>query len=258
MIAIRTDQEQSHTPGKSSAEQLAARFGLPLASELEQPPQLLLGWHDNKLALFPTASGPVFIDFVSGKLAHRRQFGGGKSQPLAKAIGLSGKKTPSVIDATAGMGRDSFVLACLGCQISMIERSPIIAALLEDGLQRAEEIAIEDPALSPVIERMTVINSDAVDYLNKADPVDVVYLDPMYPEKRKSAAVKKDMRVLQTLVGPDLDSDQLLNAALRNAIHRVVVKRPSHAEPLTDRKPNTAISSPNTRYDIYTLKSFSK
>jgi len=246
MIAIKSDQENRHVF------ELSRKFNLPLESDLHERPDLLFGWYKNKLALFPNDSGPVFADFVEGKLAHRRQYGGGKKQPLARAIGLSSKNAPSVIDATAGMGRDSFVLASLGCVVKMIERSSVIAALLQDALDRA----YQDSEVSEIAGRLSLVFSDSYEYLSDAHAEDVIYLDPMYPEKRKSAAVKKEMRVLQKLAGPDQDSHKLLAIALKKARHRVVVKRPKHAEPLYGQIPNTTISSPNTRYDIYTIKAF--
>ncbi len=246
MIAIKSDQENSR------AEKLSEKLNIPRETDLTEKPDLLLGWHEEKLSLFPEDSGPVFIDFVEGKLAHRRQFGGGKKQPLARAIGLSSKKIPNVIDATAGMGRDSFVLASLGCKVQMIERSPVIAALLQDALDRARQ----DVDVCEIADRLSVICADASGYLANVQMEDVIYLDPMYPEKRKSAAVKKDMRALQMLVGADQDSHKLLEAALKKAKHRAVVKRPKQADPIDGQQPNSSISSPNTRYDIYSIKAF--
>ncbi len=207
-----------------------------------------------KLAIQPPDSGgggAVFIDFSSGKKAHRRIFGGGKNQPLAKAIGFTSKNIPSVLDATAGMGADSFVLACLGCKVTLIERSQQIAELLKDALNRASR----DDNIKHIITNMTLINIDATTYLLQQKPnIDVVYLDPMYPEKKKKAAPKKAMKMLQTLVGADADSDKLLAAALKVAKKRVVVKRPKGAAYINDQKPHASISSPNTRYDIYSIK----
>ncbi len=244
MLAIKQDQAKSDA--------LADKLNLPLEQNCSETPTILVGYQDDKLALFPVDSGPVYVDFVEGKLAHRRQFGGGKKQPLARAIGLSSKTTPSVIDTTAGMGRDSFVLASLGCQVTMVERSAVVAALLKDAIERA----LHDPDVSFIAERLSVVCADSVEYLADCETADVIYLDPMYPEKRKSAAVKKDMRALQMLVGPDLDSHKLLEVALDKAKHRVVVKRPKQAEVLTGKRPNTVISSPNTRYDIYSISAF--
>ena len=246
MLVMKSDQNSSQLI------ELSKKLNLPFEEDVTEKNLTTLGFHDEKLALFPVDSGPVYVDFVDGKLAHRRQYGGGKKQPLARAIGLTSKNIPNVIDATAGMGRDSFVLASLGCQVKMIERSPVIAELLEDALVRARL----DSDVSAIAERLSVICADACDYLPEAQPEDVIYLDPMYPEKRKSAAVKKDMRLLQVLVGPDLDSHKLLKVALQKAKYRVVVKRPGNSDPLEGQLPNASIKSPNTRYDIYSIKAF--
>lgn len=215
-----------------------------------------LDYLDGKLALFPEKTGPVFIDFTAGKKRHRLQFGGGKGQPLARAILPPKVPHPFVIDATAGMGGDSFVFASLGCQVLMLERCESVAQLLEDALQRGQN----DPEVGEIVQRLTLKQADSTDYLielaqdqNQAKP-DVIYLDPMYPEKKKKAAVKKEMQALQQLVGPDLDSHQLLDAALQVATQRVVVKRPAKAAPISHYiVPNNSIKSPNTRYDIYSI-----
>ena len=192
----------------------------------------------------------IFIDFVAGKNAHRRQFGGGRGQPLAKAIGLKKGATPTIIDATAGFARDAFVLANLGCPITLIERNPVIATLIEDALNRAQD----DDEVGDVIKRMTLINNDAVAYLNNLEEQnrpEVIYMDPMYPSREKSALVKKDMRLLHQLAGPDTDSEELLSTARKTALKRVVVKRPKSAPFVGEQKPATSIESKNTRYDIY-------
>lgn len=253
---------QQHPDSEKMAKLLAINetLQLPLGSSnstvilgwLEQPDQM------DQLALLMHNTGPVSIDFISGKKNHRRQFGGGKNQPLARAIGLTSAHLPKVLDATAGMAGDGFVLASLGCEVTLIERSPIISALIKDALQRALDAKNTDSEILEIISRMQLVNADSGDYLNQARPeIDVVYMDPMYPEKKKKAAVKKEMQALQQILGPDQDSYKLLNAALHSARERVVVKRPAKApiiELENDILPNTAISSPNTRYDIYVIK----
>ncbi|MFT6927791.1 MAG: 16S rRNA (guanine1516-N2)-methyltransferase [Psychromonas sp.] len=191
--------------------------------------------------------GLVFVDFVSGSVAHRRKFGGGKGQAIAKAIGLKPGVQVDVIDATAGLGRDAFVLASLGCNVTMIERSPVAAALLEDGLERAYlnlEIGVW------MKQRMKLHFGSANEYL-QTQQTDVVYLDPMFPHKKKSALVKKEMRVFQGVVGEDLDADSLLEVALNAARYRVVVKRPDYAPFLNDKKPTMSIKTKKNRFDVY-------
>lgn len=195
--------------------------------------------------------GAIFVDFVAGAVAHRRKFGGGRGQSIAKAVGLKAGATPSVVDATAGLGRDAFVLASLGCRVTLIERSPVVAALLVDGLERASR----DPEIgSWVGERMQLLHGPALATLEALrERPDVIYLDPMFPHKQKSALVKKEMRVFQSLVGEDLDADALLPVALKMAGKRVVVKRPDYAGWLNEQKPSMAIETKNNRFDVYVL-----
>nr|WP_050720503.1 class I SAM-dependent methyltransferase [Aeromonas tecta] len=195
--------------------------------------------------------GAVYVDFVEGAVAHRRKFGGGRGQSIAKAVGLKAGAMPTVVDATAGLGRDAFVLASLGCKVTLIERSPVVAALLQDGLVRAAQ----DPEIGGwVRERMHLLQGPAVDnLLALSERPDVIYLDPMFPHKQKSALVKKEMRVFQSLVGPDLDADALLPAALKMADKRVVVKRPDYAGWLNEHKPSMAIETKSNRFDVYVM-----
>lgn len=191
--------------------------------------------------------GGIKVDFVEGASAHRRKFGGGRGQDIAKAIGLKHGFTPHVLDATAGLGRDAFVLASLGCQVTLIERMPVVAALLEDGLARAKL----NSEVADIANRMQLIHTSSVNNMNLAQDIDVVYLDPMYPHREKSAAVKKEMRVFQSLVGEDLDADALLAPAQALARFRIVVKRPSYAPPLDNKTPSTSIKMKKNRFDIY-------
>lgn len=231
-------------------EQLADALAIPLVNSLSEAPQLVLTATHLELQV-PAIGGPILVDFTGGKNAHRRQFGGGRGQPLAKAVGLKNGLTPRIIDATAGFGKDAFVFASLGCQVLMIEQQPVIAALVADAMQRARHHA----DTSDIISRLRLHQGDAVTYLanlSEADRPEVVYLDPMYPTRDKSALVKKEMQFLQQLVGANNNNNELLAIARQAAIKRVVVKRPRGAEYLADQKPHASIESKNTRYDIYT------
>ncbi|WP_338883981.1 16S rRNA (guanine(1516)-N(2))-methyltransferase RsmJ [Xenorhabdus sp. TH1] len=193
--------------------------------------------------------GGIYVDFVSGTMAHRRRFGGGRGEAVAKAVGIKKDYLPNVVDATAGLGRDAFVLASIGCHVRMLERNPVVAALLDDGLQRGYQ---DEEIGSWLKERMTLIHASSITALTDiTPPPDVVYLDPMYPHKQKSALVKKEMRVFQSLVGADEDADSLLEPARALAKRRVVVKRPDYAEPLAGVKASAAITTKNHRFDIY-------
>jgi 16S rRNA (guanine1516-N2)-methyltransferase len=245
MISISVDNEQLI----DAAQQLADELALPFTKLNPTDTQLVLTASHIEIRANDLGK-PIFIDFEAGKNAHRRQFGGGRGQPLAKAIGLKKGATPVVIDVTAGFGRDAFVLATLGCKVRMVERQPLIACLLEDALQRARI----NTDILPIIERMSLVKQDALHYLgtlNGTTQPEVIYMDPMYPTREKSALVKKDMRLLHQLAGPDIDSKQLLSESMRVALKRVVVKRPKGAEFVGQQKPATSIESKNTRYDIY-------
>lgn len=207
--------------------------------------------------------GAIYVDLAGGAVAHRRKFGGGKGQAIAKAAGLNKGATPTVLDGTAGLGRDAFVLASLGCKVQMVERHPVVAALLDDGLERAKQDAEIGEWVS---ERLSLLHASSLDALGQlADDnafikPDVVYLDPMYPHpenKKKSALVKKEMRVFQSLVGADTDADGLLVPALKLATKRVVVKRPDYANWLDDKKPTMAIETKKNRFDVYVNESMS-
>ncbi|MDC9581476.1 16S rRNA (guanine(1516)-N(2))-methyltransferase RsmJ [Xenorhabdus sp. PR6a] len=193
--------------------------------------------------------GGIYVDFVGGTMAHRRRFGGGRGEAVAKAVGIKKDYLPDVVDATAGLGRDAFVLASVGCHVRMLERHPVVAALLDDGLQRGYQDAEIGGWLK---ERLTLIHASGITALaDITPPPDVVYLDPMYPHKQKSALVKKEMRVFQSLVGADEDADSLLAPARALAKRRVVVKRPDYAQPLADVKASAAVTTKNHRFDIY-------
>ncbi|MCF6437165.1 MULTISPECIES: class I SAM-dependent methyltransferase [Pseudoalteromonas] len=193
--------------------------------------------------------GAVLVDFVTGAAAHRRKFGGGKGQAIAKAVGLNKGATPHVLDATAGLGRDAFVLAALGCKVTLHERHPVVAALLYDGLQRAYQDAEIGDWMQQNMQ-MEFGSSHALLTSTELQP-DVVYLDPMFPHREKSALVKKEMRVFQDLVGADEDADNLLEFAYQLATKRVVVKRPDYAPFLNDKTPSMQIKTKKNRFDVY-------
>jgi len=213
---------------------------------------IYLSWLSSKKRLRLT------IDFTGGRIAHRRKFGGGKGQLIAKAVGLQSKRRHiDVFDCTAGQGGDAFVLASLGCNVLMMERSFIAHALLESGLERAGTIANNgDEELSNVIGRLSLILGDAKEFLVSSQrQFDVIYLDPMFPARKKSALVKKEMQFFHKLIGNDDDSNSLLEIARSHAIYRVVVKRPKGAPHLNNETPTFELSGKSTRFDIYVNQS---
>lgn len=244
--------EQANNPlVEQYAQTIAQTWGFALVKE--QHLGLALVLTDQYLCLQQVDDpklGAVYVDFASDALTFRRLHGGGKKESIAKAVGLKKGFVPHVLDATAGLGRDAFVLASLGCNVDMIERSPVVSALLEDGLKRAE---FEPGLMDWLPQRMRLHYAKATELLNNwQDPKpDVVYLDPMFPHRKKSALVKKEMRLFQQLLGPDEDADDLLTPALALASRRVVVKRPESAPHLGGKVPNMAITGKKLRFDVY-------
>ncbi|MGC6425164.1 MAG: class I SAM-dependent methyltransferase [Lentimonas sp.] len=191
-------------------------------------------------------------DFCSPTATYRRLKGGGMGQMIAKAVGVRPGVKPDILDATAGLGGDAFVFASLGCHVAMLERVPVVRALLKNALQFASR---SEEAIAEVVFRMTLIEEDAATYieaLTEADAPGVIYLDPMFPARMKQAQVKKEMKVFHSLVGEDKDAHVLLPLALEKARYRVVVKRPKSAPYLNDQKPSHELVGKSNRYDIYT------
>ncbi len=237
------------------AEDFSRTHQLPLLAEKNRQYAFQLCYFEDRVELYSRQLNTgIHVDFCAGKLAHRRQFGGGRGQAIAKAVGLKQGRSPKLLDATAGLASDAFTLATLGCAVTMLERSSILCSLIEDAIRRAAN----QPALDDIFQRgFQLRNVDAIDYMQQmssGDYPDVIYLDPMYPEKKKSAQVKKSMQILQLMHGADDNAGELLECSLSHVIKRVVVKRPIHAGAVNDRKPSTCIKSKNTRYDIYSIE----
>jgi 16S rRNA (guanine1516-N2)-methyltransferase len=226
-------------------------------------PDFVLVYSGTGLALQMTgkkAPGPIAANFATGGVDHRRKFGGGKGQMIAKAVGLknisSSMRPLRVLDATAGLGRDAFVLATLGCEMTLLERSNVVWEILNSGLTHARLHG--DIELQAIMAQVRLHKQDSRQYLesltdSKLKP-DVVYLDPMFPSRTKSASVKKEMVIFHSLVGADDDANELLQPAIAAAQYRVAVKRPLTAPFLAELKPSYQLLGKTGRYDIYVNK----
>lgn len=193
------------------------------------------------------------IDFFEGSLRHRRHFGGGRNQDLAKAVGLNRNPKLSILDATAGLGRDSFVMALIGANLRGNEKNELLATMLQWAHHRAQGSALfdEDQELVQILERMSFRHRDSVADLG-ANEYDVVYLDPMFPERQKSAKVKKEMQILHQLLSDDeVDEKLLFSTCFAAARSRLVIKRPIKAPAFAEISPQHQVLGKTVRYDLY-------
>jgi 16S rRNA (guanine1516-N2)-methyltransferase len=241
------------------------RLDLPcFASPAPLPPEFehVLWVSATGLALGPRTAPPARatrVDFLDGTLQYRVRTSG-RRQGLGKAVGLDKAAHISVLDATAGLGRDAFVLAALGCDVTLMERSPLVHALLADGFARAQRDGGAE--LRAVLERMILLEGESRERFaaiarGEAPQPDVIYLDPMFPPRSKSASVKKDIALLHTLLGSEGDFPTLLAAALPCAKHRVVVKRPGPKADTSLPKPAFSVPGKSAHFEVYVNSSFS-
>lgn len=238
---------------QGSAQSLAEELDLPWTESADADNHealLLVTARGLQLQLCgPQAPGPITVDFGAGQMRHRRR--GGHNELLGRAVGIGKWPQLSVLDATAGLGRDSFVLADLGCRVTLCERSTLAYALLRDGLERARTSA--DAWLQEVSGRMQLQLSDGVDCMRQwsGEAPHTVYLDPMFPPRKKSARVKKEMWLFQYLLDTEDTGEELLEPALALARHRVVVKRSNRAAALGGHKPHFELGGKTVRFDVY-------
>ena len=186
--------------------------------------------------------------FIEGPILHRLKYGKGRGQNLAKAVGMKFNKNRNIIDATAGLGYDSFILASLGAKVTLIERSQKMHELLQNGINEGISFGGE---IEKIINRMELLFGDSKDILPKLTP-EVIMIDTMYKERKKTALVKNNMRLVKEIVGPDTDYIELLEVALNCAKNRVVLKQPRYAEPIKEiTKCSHQILGNTIRYDVF-------
>ena len=237
----------------SSSEFSSKAFAKILSEKTSKDCVLLMDEEGLHLQMLYPSVFKIQVNFVSSQMEYRRTKGGGRNQLIAKAVGIKPNVFPVVIDATAGLGKDAFVLASLGCHVTMAERNPCVRALLEDGLRRANKVAEKNPELKIILERLKLVSGDAKELFESQliGSAEVIYLDPMFPHPEKRALVKKDMQMLQFLVGEDEDAEYLLDRALSAKVDRVVVKRPRTDEAIASQQASYVLEGKRNRYDIY-------
>lgn len=207
-------------------------------------PQLLRD--ENGLAL---VEGDLVLRGDLSRMLPRLRRNNLQKELLVKAARLRGVEgTPTAVDATAGLGEDSLLLAAAGFSVTLCERDATIAALLADALERAAGV----PELAEPVSRMRLVEGDSIELLAALDtPPDLVFLDPMFPEKRSHAATNKKLQLFQMLERPCEDEAALLHAALDARPRKVVVKRPLKGPHLAGAKPSSSLAGKVVRYDVY-------
>lgn len=252
-----------HDPRDVDSEKLAQQLNLPLIRVTDQYDGLLLAYRNNRLTLSqPMAreAGTVCVDFCDTRFSFRLAQALSREAVVKAVGGCVTKKSvsepaPHLIDATAGLGQDAFILAAAGWQVTMIEQSPVIHALLADGLQRARSAATvgmqHQRILQDTLPRLHLCAAgNSATVLPSLPPASVIYLDPMFPAREKAARVKKNRFLLQHLHGDDGAGEGLLPIALALAA-KVVVKRPRLAQPLDGQPPASSLTGKTSRFDIY-------
>lgn len=229
---------------KDMAEAFARRIGAEIS---EKPgPKLTILFHAKGVSL--TGYGLSYQgDFEN--MLHRVTNGRLQHEMLVRAA-KSDKPGRKVIDATAGMGEDAFLLAAQGYEVTLFEQNPVIAVLLKDALRRAKK----HPVLKDIASRMNLVQDNSVEGMSKLlDPVDVIYLDPMFPARQKSSLINKKLQLIQKLEPPCSEETDLFDAAISASPSKIIVKRPLKSEFLAGRKPSYTLNGKAIRYDCYTL-----
>ena len=186
--------------------------------------------------------------FIEGQILHRLKYGKGRGQNLAKAVGMKSNKNRNIVDATAGLGYDAFILASLGAKVTLIERSKEMYEILQNGINEATSFGGE---IERIINRMDLLFGDSKDILPKLSP-EVIMIDTMYKDRKKTALVKNNMRLVREIVGPDSDYVELIKVALDCAKNRVVLKQPRYADPIKEiKKCSHQILGKSIRYDVF-------
>lgn len=235
-----------------AAEQAANATGAPLARDAAEGARARVILRASSEGLALEGDGMTLRqDFA--RMLPRLKPGRLRGELLVKAARLKGPSEgagPLVVDATAGLGEDALLLAAAGFRVRLFERNAVIALMLQDALRRAAS----DPALASIVARMEFSPGDSTRELPRMSPApDVVYLDPMFPERTKSAAVKKKFQLLHHLEQPCDDEEELLAAAFAARPRKVVVKRPPKGPWLAGKKPSHSIEGKAVRYDCYVL-----
>lgn len=227
---------------KDMAESFSRRTGSPIVNKPGNYLTVLFDSSGVSLSGFGLSYQGDFENML-----HRVTNGRLQHEMLAKAV-KTDQENLKAIDATAGMGEDSLLLAACGYQVTLYEQNPVIAILLKDALRRAKKNTV----LKDIVSRMQLVEGDSIEHLNKRlDPVDVIYLDPMFPGRQKSGLINKKLQLIQKLEPPCSEETALFDAAMAAQPSKIIVKRPLKSPYLDERVPSYSLKGKAIRYDCY-------
>ena len=226
------------------AKRIAEKLNIEIATDINDFSGLILQLDEDGLSLI---SGKMKLYGDFSKMEKRLKQNNLNNEILIHAVKIKGReKNLVVLDATAGLGEDSILLAAYGFTVNLYENNPIIAELLKDAIDRAKQI----PELKEIVDRMKVFEEDSIIAMQNLDyKPDVILLDPMFPERTKSALIKKKFQILHKIESPCTNETELLNSAIKANPKKLVIKRPLKGEYLAGIKPNYSIKGKAIRYD---------
>ena len=228
---------------RDAAEAIARRVGVPLSDEAGDGLTLLVDGTGVSLTGYGmTYSGDferMLNRVTDGRLSHE----------ILVRVTKTKEENPTAVDATAGMGEDSFLLAAAGYNVTLYEKDPVVAALLRDALRRAKKNKI----LAPIVARMRLVDGDSIAEMPHHTGADLIYLDPMFPERQKSGLIGKKLQLIQHLEAPCTDENALLDAAFAAEPKKIIIKRPLKGAFLGGRKPQYSVNGKAIRYDCFVL-----
>ena len=238
---------------------LQQKYGFSLITHSEEIPSaaesfLLLDSAGLSLVSAVNPKERIQADFIGGRSGYRLATAAHTAQPILKAIGCTKEKRYlRVLDATAGLGVDGMIMASAGCRVLLLESSAVMAAMLEDGLERVLRQPEENSELRTIVtDRVNLLQADSMDYLQNVTgrEFEVIYLDPMFPGRKKASKVKKEMQLTRSITDWTDNAGELLEAALQTPVRRVVLKRPLKA-PLIREDYSMQIKGKSIRFDVF-------
>ena len=228
------------------AKRLAAKFSTEVINSTPEKEDAVYFLLDKTGLSFVVDNQVLKGDFT--RLLSRISGGHLQHEILLKAAKPEGGE--KAVDATAGLGEDSFILAAGGYEVEMFEHNPVTFSLLNDALIRARK----DPKLKDIAKRMSLKEGDSKELLSGLTySPDLIYLDPMFPEKKKSAETKKKLQVLHRIELPCSDENELLKAAISSKPKKIIIKRPPDGDFLGGMRPTYSIERKAVRFDCIAL-----